>query len=399
VSRTDELAAQLHGEIEERKAFIDGVVDEATTKGRDLEDKELELITRAKDRIEFLAGQLEPLRESIRLSRDSAAKHAEFSQLTRRPEPAAPEYRSAGEWVIDQWKSGLGDEEARQRMQYFARAAAHQLTTDNTGIIPEPIVGSVLNFIDAARPIVSALGTNAVPSKSFTRPKVTQHTDVGPQATEKTELVSRKMLITETQVIMATYGGYVNVSRQNIDWSTPSIMDLVINDLAAQYAIDTETATYNALNTAATDGPDVPLAPDAGDVAAALWGAAGLAFGAMKGAGRLFLAVGPDMLGVFGGLFAPVNPQNAQSTGFSAGNIASGQVGSISGIPVVLSTAVANDVALLVNTAAAEVYEQRIGSLQVTEPSVLGVQVAYAGYFAPVVLEPGGVVKITQLAT
>ena len=68
----------------------------------------------------------------------------------------------------------------------------------------------------------------------------------------------------------------------------------------------------------------------------------------------------------------------------------------ISGIQVVMSTAVAANTMLLINTAAAEVYEQRIGALSVTEPSVLGVQVAYAGYFASLVVEDNGIVKITK---
>jgi hypothetical protein len=41
------------------------------------------------------------------------------------------------------------------------------------------------------------------------------------------------------------------------------------------------------------------------------------------------------------------------------------------------------------------VYEDRIGSLQVVEPSVLGVQVAYAGYFASLIVEATGIVKVT----
>ena len=49
----------------------------------------------------------------------------------------------------------------------------------------------------------------------------------------------------------------------------------------------------------------------------------------------------------------------------------------------------------MLSTAAAEVYEERIGSLQVVEPSVLGIQVAYAGYFTPMVIEPTGIIKIT----
>ena len=44
---------------------------------------------------------------------------------------------------------------------------------------------------------------------------------------------------------------------------------------------------------------------------------------------------------------------------------------------------------------AARCYEQRIGSLQVIEPSVLGVQVAYAGYFQVSVLVAAAVIKLT----
>ena len=50
------------------------------------------------------------------------------------------------------------------------------------------------------------------------------------------------------------------------------------------------------------------------------------------------------------------------------------------------------------STAAVEVYEQRVGALQATEPSVLGVQVAYAGYFTPMTVETGGVQEIVNLA-
>ena len=55
-------------------------------------------------------------------------------------------------------EAGLGIDEAKQRLTMYHRAAAHQTTADNQGIIPEPIVGSVLNFVDASRPIVTALG-------------------------------------------------------------------------------------------------------------------------------------------------------------------------------------------------------------------------------------------------
>jgi hypothetical protein len=195
---------------------------------------------------------------------------------------------------------------------------------------------------------------------------------------------------------MTTIGGYVNVSRQNIDWSTPSIMDLVVNDLASQYAIETETITGADLEaTAATGNPTIPATgADAGDIAAAVWGAAGAAFAAMQGAGRLFVACAPDALGMLGPLFAPVNPTNAQSSGFSASAYGQGVMGAIGGVPVVMSAGLSSGTILMVNTAAEEVYEQRIGTLSVTEPSVLGVQVAYAGYFAAATINSAGIIRL-----
>ena len=62
------------------------------------------------------------------------------------------------------------------------------------------------------------------------------------------------MLIEKVPVTAETYGGYVNVSRQDIDWTQPGIMDIIINDLAGQYAIQTEDATAIALEAAATAG-------------------------------------------------------------------------------------------------------------------------------------------------
>jgi hypothetical protein len=57
----------------------------------------------------------------------------------------------------------------------------------------------------------------------------------------------------------------------------------------------------------------------------------------------------------------------------------------------------ATDFGVVFSTAAIEAYEQRIGSLQAIEPSVLGVQVAYAGYFTPLVVETGGIQRITNV--
>lgn len=395
----DKLIAQYQAELEERQSFIDHLLEQAD--GRDMNEHESELVNKATDRMTVLNHMIEPLRESVKVSNASRNRMAEIQKdlaVLRSPSAAgssAVEYRSAGQYVLDRWQSALGVEEPRERLAIYHRAAAHQTTADNLGIIPEPVVGGLLNYVDASRPLVNALGILPVPGGRFTRPRVTQHTDVGLQAAEKAELVSRKMLITRVPVTMSTYGGYVNVARQDIDWSTPAIMDVVLNDLAGEYSIETEAVTAAALELGSI--PQTPaLTPTstAAEVSAAIWKAVGAVYLATRGVGTPILAVAPDMMGVIGPLFPGVNPTNAISTGFSAGSFAQGAQGSISGVQVVMSAGLTAGTVLMLNSVSTEVYEQRLGSLQVTEPSVLGVQVAYAGYFAAVVLTAAAVIRL-----
>jgi HK97 family phage major capsid protein len=402
LGHTDALVSRYAGEIDERQAFIDSLVESAEKETRDLDPKEMELITRARDRIQVVNGLLEPLQETLRITRASSEKTAKLAAelaAHRSPEMAQEvKYRSAGEYIIDRWRAGLGADEALTRIDLYHRAAAHQTTSDNPGLLPEQILGPVVNFIDEARPLVNFFGPRQLPSGSWSRPRVTQHTQIGAQSAEKTELVSRKMTIGKLPVAALTYGGYVNVSRQDVDWTTPNVMDIVVADLAAQYALETENAFADALMAAATAEPAIPTgAPTPAGITTAIWTAVGNVYGATKGAGRLVIAVSPDMLGtVFGPLYAPVNPTNAQSPGFKASDYGQGAVGSISGLPVIVSAGLNPGSIIVASTAAAEVYEDRIGSLQVVEPSVLGVQVAYAGYFASLVIEPTGLRKIAK---
>ena len=399
----DALLGRLVAEREERYTFIDNYVERAQEESRDLSESELENISRVRSRIDELNKQIEPMAEIARIgaeSRNRAGQIAREIAAARDPDkvPSEVKYRSAGAYVYDFWRAGLGVDDANARIEIFHRAAAHQTTADNPGLLPEQILSPIVNFIDTARPLVGLFGPRNLPSGSWSRPKVTQHTQVAAQSGEKQELVSRKMTIGKLPVTATTWGGYVNVSRQDIDWTQPQIMDLVIGDLAGQYAIETENAFADALMAAATAETALPTgAATAAQITAALWTAVGNVYAATKGAGRLFQAVSPDMLGtIFGPLYAPVNPQNSQSPGFSAADYGSGGVGSISGIPMFVSAGLNAGSWLVGTTAAAEAYEDRVGALQVVEPSVLGIQVAYAGYFAPLVIEATGLRKIAK---
>jgi HK97 family phage major capsid protein len=391
--------AQYQSQLEERQSFIDQLIENAN--GRDLNESEMRLVTDATDKMKVLNGQIAPLTDAARVARDSRDRYAEIQReltVVRNPKAAAPviEYRSAGEYINDRWQAGVGVEDARERLGLYHRAAAHQTSADSLGVIPNPVVEPLLNFIDTSRPVVNAIGVTAMPGGRFQVPRITQHTDTAKQTAEKAELVSRKMTIDTVAVNMDTYGGYLNLSRQVIDWSVPQIMDIVVNDLAGQYAIDTETATAVALKAGSTaQTPVLTASSTAAEVNAAIWKAVGSAYAATPGAGRFLLLVSPDMMGVIGPLFPGVNPTNANSSGFTAGDLGSGAMGSISGVAVYMSYGLAAGTILLMNASAARVYEQRIGALSVTEPSVLGVQVAYAGYFQVSVLVPTAVIKLT----
>jgi HK97 family phage major capsid protein len=403
---SDSMIRKLETELEQRESFAQGLIESAENRGGDLSEDDKKRLVETRERMEEIKDQLEHLESVHRVAYETRHRAASVDeQITdqkRNTERGKIEYRSAGAYTLDMYNAAMGKRDAKERLQIFERQASdggvdHMTMTDSEGIIPDPVVQPVINFIDAARPLVSALGVRGLPSASWHRPRVTQHTAVAKQTGEKEELVNQRMKIERIPVSADTYGGFVNVSRQIVDFSTPAGLDLVVNDLAAQYSIETEAAAAYELSSVATAAIDF----DSGTVAtltSALWQAVAQVFTVTKGQGNLLIVCSPNAMGTFGPLFNPINPQNAQSTGFNASSFAQGVMGSISGLRTVMSTGLSGNDAFVLSTAAIEVYEQRIGTLQVTEPSVLGVQVAYAGYFATLVLEDGAIVPLNDTA-
>src|SRR4051812_14415027 len=147
---TDKILARYVSEIEDRQQFIDSLLQSAN--GEDLSDEKMELVTRAKDRISECNRQMAPLEEARRISGESADRIASLAKfMNDRPDqPTSMEYRSAGAYVLDRWRAGLGEEEASHRIDLYHRAAAHQTTADNPGLLPEQIMGPLVNWVDQA---------------------------------------------------------------------------------------------------------------------------------------------------------------------------------------------------------------------------------------------------------
>ena len=216
-----------------------------------------------------------------------------------------------------------------ERLELF-HGAAHRRPSDNLGVVPDPIVGEVVNFVDAARPLVTLIGPQNLPVLDVP-PSTGDPGDIGGgpgsarrAADEKAELVSQKMTISRLTATAVTYGGYVNVSRQDIDFSSPQIMDIIINDLASRYAIQTEAATGTTLDGSTSTNVGYGRVSDGSDDPAAIWSAASTIFTATAGQGRVVLALAPDRLNVFGPLFTPIVSVAQTGDGLSAGDYSSG---------------------------------------------------------------------------
>jgi hypothetical protein len=385
--------------------------------GRDMVDAERSLLEAAKERLELIDRQIEPLQgfESLRGAHNDALAALDVRQTPSRP-PAqprradggdrTPSYSSPGAFLVDYLRAlGLNqsggpptpDAAALARVMQ-ARVVADQKTGDVPGILPTPIVGQVVSLIDANRPLIASLGgakaLENIPGATFSRPKVTQHTLVGPQAGgEKTQLPSQKMTIAQIPFSKATYGGTVDISRQSIDWTSPAAWDILIRDLADEYAIQTETAT------AAT--PVVVASNDLKGWTLALYTAAMHAYSAgRRMPDRVWCSL--DVWAALGSLVdvaRPAFPQNTVDENNAPGTSSLASFnGDVLGLPRIVVPTFAAGTAIVGSSSLFEVYEEVIGLLSVIEPSILGVQVAYGGYVASGALDTASLVPLTAPA-
>lgn len=392
----DRLLAQR----DEQTTFIDQLLERVGAEERDLVDAERSNLDAARQRIGELDAQIEPL-QAFETTRHTAAETAAraLGRADTRPtaHPAAgggpvAQYRDAGTFLVDYLRSrgGMLDPLGRRlppdldAAARITRVVENQTTADTPGLLPEPIVGAVMNNIDAARPLCTSLGVkglSGIPGTKFQRPKITQHVAVGKQAAEKTQVPSRKMIIGSVEFTKDTYGGSVDISRQDIDWTSPSAWNILIQDLEDVYAVTTEQAVAAAFAAGITASADAPTRDLAG-LAAGLYEAAALAYaGTGRMPDRVWASI--DAWGLLGSLVdvgRMVFPARADGTAGTS------SLGSFSGVvfdlPRIVVPALPAGTLVVGWSGGFEVYEERIGLLSAVEPSIFGVEVAYGGYLA-----------------
>jgi HK97 family phage prohead protease len=318
---------------------------------------------------------------------------------------AAPKsYRlpSAGEYILAMKRGGHDFAQLNENIQQIFAATGDVLVDDAS--IPEPIVQPLFTKVNPLRPIVSALGPKAMPEAgaSFLRPFVKVASSVGAQSTELSALSTADFEVDTLQIDKKTFGGKLVLSEQVIDWSSPSMLDAAIEDMASRYALATEKEVVDVMAAAVTNSQEVILtsSTDEEEFIKDLY----LAAAAMSEAGNYLpnaLVVSPKMWATLGGYTdttgravfpqaSPISNIGTLPNGVTAWN------GNPLGLNLVVSNQItdqaigdqdADDYYWLINTRGIEVYEQYKGFLRDETPSNLSVTVAVRGYFAAKVID------------
>ena len=308
------------------------------------------------------------------------------------PLPTAAEYIAAAVSGGDQWRA----------MSEALRAAAPEIvTTDTPGLLPTPILAPVYNNFIGRRPVVDAVGVKAMPAggKVFIRPEVTTHTSIGASIGEQSP-TGGTLVVFNNQVTKQIFGGYVNISEAEIDWSDPGILQVVLDDMQRIYANATDNYAADTL----VSGASVTQAFALADVAkpevwsAEIAEAAATILSSSDGNLPTHLFVDPtrwrNLLSLSDTanrpLFPQVGPMNAYG---DLGVNAYG--GNAFGLQVVVDRNFAAGTAIVGDASGYELYEQQKGTMSIESPSTLSRTIAFRGYFAALMIDPTKFVRFT----
>lgn len=387
---------------------IENVKGAATAAGRDLSAQDMETIENARARIAAVDTQLEFSADTFELDENVRAKLARVhSGIVSGP---AQPYRNAGQVVWDMLHRRENRDAAERFETAMTRAAQHMGTVaadttatagDLAGLVVDPVVGPVVNFYDVSRPFLDAIGTQTVNAYDFRRPYLVDTavvTSAAAQTAQKAELPSTKFDVLSDPLEYATYGHYINVSTQLLQFQ-PTALNIIISELKARVAKATERAALTELANSTTK---ITLAnnADAATTLKAIYDGNAKVYDE-TGSPATWIAFGPTGLSRLGALvdaagrpfFPSLGAANAPGTVDTTG------AGSIAGLRPVQTYAITDTTFWVGNSGVLEAYEQPFPIMSVDEPSVLGRQIAVAtGFVAYRPRSKSGQLGATHLA-
>ena len=319
-----------------------------------------------------------------------------FAQAKRKfVMPSAAEYMAAMHAGGDTFRNvnAAYKEAVRDQQTALQAAAGDVLTTDTPGLLPVPVLGPVFQDLNFVRPVVTAFGARSMPntpSKTFTRPTITTHTSAATQ-TEGSAVSATTMVIAANTVTKTTVAGQVTLTMQDMDFTDPASMNIILNDLAGEYLIKTDDIAADALvaGKTASGSTWTVTADNPTSLIDSLYDAAR----EITEDSNYFpthLCVSPDVWGKLGAqLDGSKRPVLGYTTNGVIGQNSIGRVGGLAytgmdvmGLTLVVDNNFANGTMLVCYAPGFEIYEAQQGVLSIANPSTLSRTFSYYGYFS-----------------
>jgi HK97 family phage prohead protease len=273
-------------------------------------------------------------------------------------------------------------------------AAGDIVTTDTPGLIPTPVLGPVFQDLNFIRPVVNAIGARAMPnggaSKTFIRPTITTHTSVAAQSSELAAVSATTMVIAANSVSKTTLSGQVTLSIQDVDFTDPASLQIVLNDLIGEYLIASDNVAADAITAGATASGATwtVTANDPSSLISAIYTSA---YNILLDTNFLpdHIFVSPNVWQALGAQLdadkRPVFPYTAASglmgvNGMGVSDITVANTFNPFGLNLVADRNFAAGTMVVARGQAIEFYEQIRGLMSVELPSTLGRNFSYAGY-------------------
>ena len=282
--------------------------------------------------------------------------------------------------------------------QSALQAAAGDVLTSNTpGLLPVPVLGPVFENLNYVRPIVAAIGARAMPdggnTKTFIRPTWTTHPSVAAQANELGTASATTPVIASNVVTKTTLAGQVTLSVQDIDFTSPAALQIILQDLVGQYMLQSDNVAADAIVAGADQvaaGTWTVTANDPSTLVSAMYAAA---LQILQATNFLpdHMFVSPDVWAKLGaqldGDKRPVFPYVGAAglmgvNGLGTANITVANTFNPFGLNLVADRNFANNTLLVARGSACEFYEQVRGLMSVEVPGTLGRTFSYYGYVA-----------------
>ena len=320
-----------------------------------------------------------------------------FAQAKRKFDlPTAGEYLAAmhiGGETFRNVAAAAGDYMMSKQTALQA-AAGDIVTTDTPGLIPTPVLGPVFQDLNFIRPVVNAVGARAMPnggaSKTFIRPTITTHTSVAAQSSELAAVSATTMVIAANTVSKTTLSGQVTLSIQDVDFTDPASLQIVLNDLIGEYLIASDNVAADAITAGAT-ASGATWAVTAGDPSSLISAIYTSAYNILLATNFLpdHIFVAPGVWQALGAQLdadnRPVFPYVGAAglmgvNGMGAANITVANTFNPFGLNLVADRNFAAGTMVVARGQAIEFYEQIRGLMSVELPSTLGRNFSYAGY-------------------